>query len=237
MENKKPAKKMKKTQKNTTQFTIDVDMRGLFVFILLALATAVVVFYLGVIFGKASRNPNAPPEATLQSPTGQKIVEDKISSKDLEIYNIRKDNDRVSSLKEDTKSVLQDADKLLNESAQEEPEPAVEPEVEQVKVESAQPQEEESRPWPEQSVPAKPGQELYTVQVFATKDKDKADRIVRQLRLQQFDAYLARVNIENQTIYRVRVGRTSKIEVEKLDQNLQKVIGGMGMKSRVMKIN
>ncbi|MCG8336722.1 MAG: SPOR domain-containing protein, partial [Proteobacteria bacterium] len=70
-----------------------------------------------------------------------------------------------------------------------------------------------------------------------TKDKNKADRIVRMLRRQKFDSYLAQVNIEGQTIYRVRVGKKSKAEIEKLDQDLQKVIGGMGMKSRKIKLN
>jgi hypothetical protein len=80
-------------------------------------------------------------------------------------------------------------------------------------------------------------EETYTIQAFATKDKDKADRIVRLLQLQQFDAYLEPVSIENQTIYRICVGKKSKSEIESLSQDLEKVTGDMGLKLTIKKID
>jgi len=101
---------------------------------------------------------------------------------------------------------------------------------------SKKPSEAKNKQWPDETTTKELARDTYTVQVFATKDKDKADRIVRSLRQQQFDSYLAEAKIGNQVLYRVRVGKKSKVKIEKMNKELQKVIGGMGMKSRIIKI-
>ncbi len=226
---------MKKTKKAGTQYSIDLDIKGVFFFIILALMTAVVVFYLGVMFGKASRDPNFKVSSATESKTEEKTDADKITTNDLEIYNIRTEEDKkISSLKKDTQSVLDEAERVIQQTKQRQAGP--------LELEKAEPQPAVKKPvqptqWPDQPTAESLPKNTWTVQVFATKDKNKADRIVRMLRHQKFDSYLAQVNIEGQTIYRVRVGKRSKAEIEKLDQDLQKVIGGMGMKSRKIKLN
>ncbi len=229
---------MKKTKKAATQYSIDLDIKGMFFFVTLALLTAVVVFYLGVLFGKASRDPNLKPLVASESTTPGKISEEKITANDLEIYNIRNDDEKISVLKKDTQSVLDEADRVIDETKNYQPGDAVPIVTEEIPVpEATKAEKPKEGQWPDQTTPSKLPKDTYTVQVFATKDKNKADRIVRQLRRQQFDAYLAQVSIENQTIYRVRIGRKPKAEIENLDNDLQKVIGGMGMKSRIIRLN
>ncbi len=226
---------MKKVKKAGTQYSIDLDIKGVFFFIILALMTAVVVFYLGILFGKASRNPNVKALSIQEGKVTEKEDANKITTNDLEIYNIHTEDDKkISTLKKDTQSVLDEAERVIQKSKSLQPdlEEAVKTEPQPVVAESAKPAQ-----WPDQPSPASLPKNTWTVQVFATKDKNKADRIVRMLRRQKFDAYLAQVKIEGQTIYRVRVGRRPKAEIEKLDQDLQKVIGGMGMKSRKIKLN
>jgi cell division septation protein DedD len=226
---------MKKSKKTATQYSIDLDIKGMFFFVILALLTAIVVFYLGVLFGKASRDPSAKALSAPESSVPGKTSADKITASDLEIYNIRSDDDtKISTLKKETKSVLEEADRVIRQSKTKQTKP--------VELKGSEPQPVAAKPkqssqWPDQSTTSDLPKNTWTVQVFATKDKDKANRIVRVLRQQKFDAYLAQVNIEDQTIYRVRVGRKSKTEIEKLDRDLQKVIGGMGMKSRKIKLN
>lgn len=226
---------MKKVKKAGAQYSIDLDIKGMFFFIILALMTAVVVFYLGVLFGKASRDPNFKALSVAENKVPEKMDADKITTSDLEIYNIRTEDDKkISTLKKDTQSVLDEAERVIQQSKSLQPD--------QAEATKAEPQQAVTKPaqqaqWPDQPSPETLPKNTWTVQVFATKDKNKADRIVRMLRRQKFDSYLARVNIEGQTIYRVRVGRRPKAEIEKLDQDLQKVIGGMGMKSRKIKLN
>lgn len=229
---------MEKKKSSSTQYSIDLDLKGLILFGVLALLTAVVVFYLGVIFGKASRDPNTFVQKK-PAPTNSAVIsEDLISNKDLEIFKMRND-DKVKNLKNDTKDLLAEADRMIMETKQQiktdtEAQKSKPPKVKKTAAVAAT---ESQKKWPEDSAVKKKTQDVYTVQVFATKDKDKADRIVRLLRKQQFDAYLVSATIENQLIYRVRIGRKSKTEITKLNQDLKSVIGGMGMKSRIIKIN
>ena len=228
---------MKKTTKASTQYTIDLDLKTMIFFLMLALATAVVVFYLGILFGKASRDPNQANVSTIETTPSNRSEEKVITEKDLEIYSIRTEEDTFSDLKKDSASVLKKADKMLETSPSSSESSSAPGDAVQTSASSSSEPESGPQTWPEQSPQDDLPKNTYTVQVFATKDRDKAERIVRLLRQQQFDAYLARATIENQTIFRVRVGRKSRAEIEKTNEDLQKVIGGMGMKSRVLRIN
>ena len=231
MAKKQTPRKRKQTRpalKTPLQFSIDLDIKGIIVFTALACLTALVVFYLGVIFGKAARTPNLATIQAKKTFAPQKATEQEISQKDLEIYSIREDGAQIKSLQSDTKNVLAEADRVLKKSQK------------RVAVTPAKPTTTKPKPaeqWPNQASAQKKSHGLYTVQVFATKDQEKAKRIVRLLRKKEFDAYLVSVTIEKQLIYRVRIGRKSKAEVEKLNQKLGPVVGGMGMKSRIIKLN
>ena len=226
---------MKKAKKTGAQYSIDLDIKGVFFFIILALMTAVVVFYLGVLFGKASRDPSFKALSVSEANAPGKTDADKITTNDLEIYNIRTEDDKkITALKKDTQSVLDEAERVIQQSKSNQP---AQQQAEQTAPQPAVTKSAQPAQWPDQPSTASLPKNTWTVQVFATKDKNKADRIVRMLRRQKFDAYLAQVNIEGQTIFRVRVGRRPKAEIEKLDQELKKVIGGMGMKSRKIKLN
>lgn len=233
---KKTAEKPQKTTKSSpTQYTIDLDLKGILFFIVLAALTGVVVFYLGILFGKASRDPNIKAISTTEQPIPQSKSDERITSKDLEIYNIREEDTNLSDLKKNTQNLLQQADQMLSDSSKPET-PTTSKPATATPLNAPKPASTAAN-WPEKSNDKELPKDTYTLQVFATKDKDKANRIVRLLRQQDFDAYLAQVEIENQTIYRVRVGKKPKKEIETIDIKLQKVIGGMGMKSRIIKLN
>ena len=231
---KSTGKKEKKIKKNPTQYSLDFDFRGLLVFISLSVLTALVVFYLGWLMGKGSRDPNVASPAVKEEIIAEKSPDKIITADDLEIYNIKED-EKISHLKDDTQTMLKEADRVLKESVSKEPSPA-----ETVKPAEKKASSEESAPkvqWPDQEV--KPGdqQDLYTVQIIATRDKEKAEKYVRLLKEKEFEAYLTTATIENQVIYRVRVGRKSRKDIEKLNEDLKKVVGGMGIKARILKIN
>lgn len=225
---------MKKGKKNPTQYSIDLDFKGMFLFLLLAVLTGCVIFYLGMIYGKASRDPNRFAAVSMQDQNTSQNAEPEISNKDLEIYNIRNDAEHLKNLKNESKNLLEEADRVIMESQQQ---IEVDNKVNTPpKAQTPAPTKETKAQWPNNAQSTSKQQDIYTVQIFATKDQDKADRIVRLLRKQEFDAYLVSVTIDNQLIYRVRVGRRNKEDITKLDRDLKKVIGGMGMKSRIIKI-
>ncbi len=230
-------KKVKAVKKTPTQFSVDLDIKGLIMFVILAFMTAAVIFYLGVIFGKASRNPQQFAAVDKNQPDLKVVTEEKISQKDLEIYTIRSDESNVSNLKANTKNVLAEADRLINESKTKAETTVSKPVEATAKIEKKETATQPKAQWPDKTQKADSKQELYTVQVFATKDKEKAERYVRTLRKQEFDAYIVEANIEGQKIYRVRVGRKSRQEITKLNESLKSVIGGLGMKSRIIQIN
>jgi cell division septation protein DedD len=230
MKSKAANKKVKKVKKGPIQYTLDFDVKGLMFFIFLSALTALVVFYLGWVAGKGSRNPNITGPRMTEEIIAERPAEKVITANDLEIYNIRED-DRISNLKDNTKTILKEADRVLGESQQ--PAKKSAPTAKPKPAAPATP----VKSWPDKPTKVTSQQEIYTVQVFATKDKEKAERIVRLLKEKEFEAYLTTATIEKQIIFRVRVGRKSKTEIVKLNTALKKVIGGMGMKSRVIKIN
>ena len=180
---------MKKTTKASTQYTIDLDLKTMIFFLMLALATAVVVFYLGILFGKASRDPNQANVSTIETTPSNRSEEKVITEKDLEIYSIRTEEDTFSDLKKDSASVLKKADKMLETSPSSSESSSAPGDAVQTSASSSSEPESGPQTWPEQSPQDDLPKNTYTVQVFATKDRDKAERIVRLLRQQQFDAY------------------------------------------------
>jgi cell division septation protein DedD len=230
MKKKAKAKKALKA-KNPTQFSIDLDVKGLVFFLILVFLTASLLFYLGVIFGKASRNPNIsgiiPKKIARVSIPGKKpVVTDK-----LEIFNVRDDSKKISNLKKDTELMLGKVEKMLNEAKAKDAAES-KPKVTGKTTTEKKPEKQ----WPESSQDKIKKGDLYTIQVMATKDKAKADKIVRQLRRKAFDAYLVKTAIQGQDFFRVRVGKKNKEDINKMGKRLDKVIRGMSVKSKLIKI-
>ncbi len=230
MKKKAKAKKGLKG-KNPTQFSIDLDIKGLIFFLILVFLTAGLLFYLGIIFGKASRNPNAPgitPKSIVRKTTP---VKKPISSKNLEIFDIHDESNRISNLKKDTEIALGKVEKMLSESkAVESADPKPKAAEKTIKKETP------AKQWPDVNQGKNNKEQIYTIQILATKDKVKADSIVRQLRKKAFDAYLVKTAIQGQDVYRVRVGRKNKVDIGKMSKRLDKVVSGMAVKPKIIKI-
>jgi cell division protein FtsN len=70
-----------------------------------------------------------------------------------------------------------------------------------------------ARPAPTPMATADPRETgTWAVQVNATKDPATADRLIRQLELRGYPAYLFKVRLRGETWYRVRVGRFATME-------------------------
>ena len=68
----------------------------------------------------------------------------------------------------------------------------------------------------------------YTIQVLATNSYDKANSISTQLRKKSYEAYIQTTPSENGDIFRVRVGRFTKPDAEKIINKLKAEISGLG---------
>ncbi len=210
------------------QFTVDLDIKGVILLSIMALATGITIFYLGVIFGKASRQPNLQPDQPNLEEKAATGESDLSIPKDLEVFDINDSPQQMEKLKENVQKALKKTDTVIRKT-QEQEKPAA-PVVRPGK-------EQEGKKWPEQKTTvSKPTNNIYTIQVFVTKSKEKANILTKQLRQKEFDAYVQEVKHENQKLYKIRVGRMSKEKIGELKEKLQKVVGGMGMGLNVVKI-
>lgn len=233
MKQEQVKKQIAKPRKKATQYSIDLDLKGIIVLLGMSILTAGVVFYLGVIYGKASRDPGKVTEQMQRPQTT--VVKEEVIPETLEIYDIKDEAEEIDSLKQESKDIMEEVDRMLGEPGKQSgaERKAVEKPSKPVQAES----KKAEKTWPDTVTEQDSSRDLYTVQVFATKDQNKADRIVRTLKNRGFDAYHVLAVIENQKIYRIRVGRKSKDEVEPFKRELEKVVGGMGMSPRIIKIN
>ena len=253
-----PAKK-KKPQGNATQFTLDMDIKGLSLILILMALTMVVVFYLGVIYGKAARNPGDLP----LSP-GLNNVQDIIPPKDLKIYDVRQTNDELKALQSDFAHASKKGDNLqkaedqrtTDEKARKSKEAATQKSMNGFRVDDLEksrtnnaevpkpvvkkPESDPGVNWPEQVLsdsPAKPKETIYSVQVMATRSRDKAANIIKQLALKGFESYMVEGKVENTTIYRVRVGKNNKAKIRVIKERLKGTVKGLGSKLPIIQIN
>jgi cell division septation protein DedD len=223
----------RKSSKNRTQFSIDLDIKGMILLLVLATFTAATVFYLGIIFGKASRNPNQnfnPGDSV--NPIK---VEDKALTipKDLKIYDINDDPNTIDDFTSNIKKELKKTENIIKSTEN------------QIKLDEKKNQTEptatatkpQTKNWPDQKTVTVTSANNYTIQVFVTKSKEKANKITQQLRQKSFDAYVEEVSHEGNKLFKIRVGRKSKQDIQALKEKLGKVVGGMGMGLSVIKIN
>ena len=230
----KPKKKMTRPKKSN-QFAIEMDVKGISFFLFLGLAAALLVFYLGYVFGKATRDPNT---LTAQTPSqiqaGSDLQESKVQ-KNLKIFDLKEDaGTRIKKLKKSSSETLNSANKIIAAS-KEQTQPVVAPKQKKRQPTPTKTDSDFTPKWPDSSQNRKGGEDLYTFQIITTKNFEKASSFVKQLKRKGFDAYKDDVTIENKKLYRVRVGRKSRSQMLAIEEKLKKVVSGMG-KPRLTKI-
>ena len=227
-------KKESRKIKNQTTFTLEIDSKGLVIFAILVLLTAVTIFYLGMIFGKANRDPNLAlkdPAGLTESGEEQPLI---VPPKDLKIYDVHDKEKPLSNLQKEFAEISKKTDTIIEKEKQADRQEA---EERRATAEQAQKIAEPEKPaqpakpptvnWPETTTTQK-NQKLFTIQVMATRNKTKADRIINQLKQKSYNAYVMEAKLEGTTIYRVRVGKTNKKQIEALRTKLEKSVAGLG---------
>jgi len=213
-----------------TQLSIELDIKALVFFLVLVALTASTVFYLGIILGRSMRDPNrvSPPAASAGAvETGTEAVQ---PTGKLNIYDIKNEAKDIEELKRDSTKALNKADSVLKQA-----EPA-KPESPSASVPEKPAPATEEKPgsftptWPDDKTATDTKEVRYTIQIMATRDYEKAVRIVTEMRKKGFNAYLEDITVEENKIHRVRVGRVTKEEIEPLKTKLSKVVGGLDMK-------
>jgi len=222
--------------KKSSQFSIDIDAKGAVIFLILVILTAATVFYLGMIIGKATRDPNAPQlMSNLEGEKDQTENESQVQ-KNLKIYDIRDESNKFSTIKKDSQKIIDKANRVINETRQEKEANQVVKRVKKKTIVRKPPAKKKFKPtWPSNEAEGK-NQEKYTLQIFATKSMETATNIVKQLKRKGYGAYMLDVSIEGTKIYRIRVGKSSKSEIQKLKRDMKNVIAGIGSKPKILKI-
>ncbi|MDT8445719.1 MAG: SPOR domain-containing protein [bacterium] len=238
--------------KNNAQFSIEMDFKGMLVFMILVALTGATLFYLGMIFGKASRSPNEDLRPSMSDT--EESPGDLQTPKDLKIYDLGNNAENVDSLKKEFESLKADSQPTLNAESN-----AVKQDAEATRQLAAAAQrleadrQAESAPapaaaaqptdlaevpkpgsapgisWPEvaRETRGETGPE-YTIQIFTTRDTAKAERMVGQLKQKGFDAYSEEIRLEGNLLYRVRVGRGNQDKIERIKTRLSGVVEGLG---------
>ena len=233
---KKNAQKITKNRSasSSRQFLIELDLKGLIILLFLSLFTGITLFYLGLMFGKATRGPYSQPEKFGQSLSTESQLAEKEVPKDLKIYEIHDETKEKSPSEKKHDDLTKRADALLENATK-----TLESEAKRSDIDAKKAQakiELEKTPvkqWPD----VKPAKQevLYTIQILATRQSDKAKGIIKMLKQKGFEAYSTNVSIEGTNIYRVRVGKSDKKSIESLKKRLSKSVKGLGSLS-VIKI-
>lgn len=230
----------KRKKKNSTLFAIELDIKNLVFLIFLASLTGITIFYLGMLFGKATRDPNLGlVEKNPENISDPNVKTKAVIPKDLKIFDIRDQDNSLDNLKKDFNALSKKSDRLIDKTKED-----VKAQdrliTEAKKISSVTTQNEktaEPKRWPENKKKASLGTgNIYTLQVLATISKEKSDLITKQLLQKGFDAYVISDRVDNRTLYKVRVGRKGKDSIRTLKPRLDRVVAGMGVKTKILKI-
>ena len=234
-----------KPRKSSSQFSIEMDLKGLVVFLSLATLTGATLFYLGLTFGKASRSANqkidvqgiTTPQAELTPP------------KDLKIYDLGGRDSNIDQLKNQFEALKSDSEPAIHQEKL-----VVEEDTAKVKALKTHvqqhPLQTKSEPpsqasagkpstpvvsWPDivQDTQKKEAEVLYTVQLLTTRQRSKADKLVNVLKQKGFSAYVDPINPEGTPLYRVRVSKENATQIQKIKARLTNVVQGLGPMSVV----
>lgn len=231
-------KKVQKINQNRSanssrQFLVELDLKGLIILLSLALLTGITIFYLGLMFGKATRDPYNLPNKFEQSLSQESVESDSKTDKNLKIYGIHEDSKPKSASQKEFDDLTKKADALLKTASE-----TLDLEVlrssrkETIKKESSKTSPPRTKQWPDVKKPNK-NTVLYTLQILATRQSDKAKGIIKMLKRKGFEAYSTHISIEGTKIYRVRVGKSDKKSIQALKKRLGKSVKGLGKLSLV----
>lgn len=224
-------------------YRLEMEGRTLYLLLTLMALTGVVVFYLGVVTGKAIRDPNVTVSlsAEMRAPDALQGAADLRNS--LALNNALKSKDSLleglkvedAGLTERTRSLLDKGLKQLElreVTPGEKPSAPIAPNA-PVSLVTTPPATKMPGQPPANTQPgntrlgtaraAAPGKGgTYTVQVFSSKVEKNARELVKRLKNRGFSAYLNRFqSADNQVWYRVRVGRTNRAEADTLSGRLK----------------
>ena len=193
--------------KDFTHFSIELDIKGFIVTGTLTMSILLVVFYLGVITGKATRDPQ---EASLISKNTTLNNENNLNSTNGLTAFVTSDSSgrQISEWNKRLKEITETTDKL-KARVKEKSSPQLNP-AEKIKGE-------------------------YTIQVLVTSNESKAQKIVKSLKQRNFDAYLTSIvqSASKKKLFRIRVGKFGKEDAKKVKPKLQKAIGGLGIQEKI----
>ena len=215
--------------KKPTRFAIDMDVKGIGFLLLLGLGTALIVFYLGYTYGKATRDPNSIAMQSSESSQARENALENEVQKNLKIYDVREENaSKIEELRRSSKETLNDANRIIAETRQSQEQ------REAVRSAPAKPKRAETKEgafkpqWPENARETKSDGPLYTYQIMSTTNIEKATSRVKLLKQRGFDAYRVAAKINGKLFYRVRVGRGTKDELKAIEDRLTRTIAGDG---------
>ena len=236
------------TARSRKSYRLEMESRTLYLLLSLMALTGVVVFYLGVVTGKALRDPNAP--VALSAQMGAPATADSAAQPGALAFNeaLKGEQTGVEGLRVEGQSASQRTDALISEAKKQlelkevSPSQAAKPQLATPQAPApatapvpaaapAPPKAEAPRaaaPAPprvtQPAAPSRPADDgsLYTVQVFSSQHQESARRLMERLQGQGFAAYLNRFETaDKQVWYRVRVGKTDRAGAETLQSRLR----------------
>lgn len=205
-------------------YRLEMEGRTLMLLVGLMALTGLVVFYLGVMTGRALRDPNlsvatatvqeATPTADEGAPSGSGLgFNEALTGGE---GSLKTDGAQVT---ERTRELLSRAEQQLDleEVTPKKPQPVTAPTVKQPSAPSAAAPKRPSQP----QAGVLPAGE-FTVQVFSSREQARAQELMRTLQSKGFPSYLNRFeSTDKQVWYRVRVGKTTRDEAEVLSSRLK----------------
>ena len=214
-------------------YRIQISAATAFALFVLGSVSLVASFYLGMVTGQTMRplpvGDEAPGQTSLQS---RKLLND-----ELEFFNLsEKPNDPLDinlpdlqKLQETTRQLAEEQTKIqetLNSS-----DSAIPKKTDTRTTTSNQNKKNLAKPTKEtvvseqMAVPAKTKELNFTVQVFSSKLRKNSENILSQLRRHGFSkSYIyTYISANNEVLYRVRVGKTTKADAEQRAFQLKKL--------------
>ncbi len=224
-------------------YRLEMEGRTLYLLLTLMALTGVVVFYLGVVTGKAIRDPNLTVSlsAEMRAPDARQgaaalrdslALNNALKSKDSLLEGLKVEDAGVT---ERTQSLLDKGLKQLELREVTTGEKPTAPKSPNAPLSPGSTPAAAKLPGqppantlagntglgtPRAAAPARGG--TYTVQVFSSKVEKNARELVKRLKYRGFSAYLNRFqSADNQVWYRVRVGRTDRAGADTLSGRLK----------------
>ncbi|MBL0691691.1 MAG: SPOR domain-containing protein [SAR324 cluster bacterium] len=221
---------------------IVLETNGVFILSFLFFISSGLVFYLGISYGKSTRTAQEQKAVTKIESTSSQLDVDRLA-----ILNLGKNSDSLKDYKHKL-SLIDKSLAIPNSVFKELPQKTVKPKNILPKVAS-------NMNFADLSFSVKnlalnqqklnqasainntdndiTNSELFTIQVAAMKDKDRASRLLKQLRDSKFDSYIVAKPTDNDDIiYRIRVGSSlTKLEAKELLPTLEKEFSGLSVPS------